>query len=91
MRKMLILARDAGYPVEAEDVDLGPILPAACLKAETVDSFYAELQKENAYFEDMKARAARENKVIRYIGKLENGKVSIAIQFVDENHPFYAL
>ncbi|MCS4227615.1 bifunctional aspartate kinase/homoserine dehydrogenase I [Sphingobacterium sp. BIGb0165] len=91
MRKMLILARDAGYPVEAEDVDLGPILPAACLKAETVDSFYAELQKENAYFEDMKARAAHENKVIRYIGKLENGKVSIAIQFVDENHPFYAL
>ncbi|MEI2271194.1 bifunctional aspartate kinase/homoserine dehydrogenase I [Sphingobacterium sp. ML3W] len=91
MRKMLILARDAGYPVEAEDVDLGPILPEACLKAETVDSFYTELQKENTYFEEMKARAARENKVIRYIGKLENGKVSIAIQFVDENHPFYAL
>ena len=91
MRKMLILARDAGYAVEAEDVDLGPILPEACLKADTVDSFYAELQKENVYFEDMKARATRENKVIRYIGKLENGKVSIAIQFVDENHPFYAL
>ncbi|WP_286858014.1 MULTISPECIES: bifunctional aspartate kinase/homoserine dehydrogenase I [Sphingobacterium] len=91
MRKMLILARDAGYAVEAEDVDLGPILPEACLKADTVDAFYAELQNENAYFEDMKARAAREKKVIRYIGKLENGKVSIAIQFVDENHPFYAL
>ncbi|WP_433901373.1 bifunctional aspartate kinase/homoserine dehydrogenase I [Sphingobacterium puteale] len=91
MRKMLILARDAGYAVEAEDVDLGPILPEACLKADTVDAFYAELQNENAFFEDMKARAAREKKVIRYIGKLENGKVSIAIQFVDENHPFYAL
>lgn len=91
MRKMLILARDAGYAVEAEDVDLGAILPETCLKADTVDSFYAELQKENAYFEDMKARAVREKKAIRYIGKLENGKVSIAIQFVDENHPFYAL
>lgn len=91
MRKMLILARDAGYAVEAEDVDLGAILPEACLKADTVDSFYAELQNEQVYFEDMKARAARDKKVIRYIGKLENGKVSIAIQFVDENHPFYAL
>lgn len=91
MRKMLILARDAGYAVEAEDVDLGAILPEACLKADTVDSFYAELQNEQAYFEDMKERAARDKKVIRYIGKLENGKVSIAIQFVDENHPFYAL
>jgi aspartokinase/homoserine dehydrogenase 1 len=91
MRKMLILARDAGYAVEAEDVDLGAILPPACLKADTVDSFYVELQQENEYFEAMKKKAANENKVIRYIGKLENGKVSIAIQFVDENHPFYAL
>ncbi|WP_293881919.1 MULTISPECIES: bifunctional aspartate kinase/homoserine dehydrogenase I [unclassified Sphingobacterium] len=91
MRKMLILARDAGYPVEAEDVDLGSILPPACLKAESVDAFYAELQRENDYFEGMKKKAEDENKVIRYIGKLENGKVSIAIQFVDENHPFYAL
>lgn len=91
MRKMLILARDAGYPVEAEDVDLGSILPPACLKAESVDAFYAELQRENDYFEAMKQKAEDENKVIRYIGKLENGKVSIAIQFVDENHPFYAL
>ncbi|MCS4167064.1 bifunctional aspartate kinase/homoserine dehydrogenase I [Sphingobacterium paramultivorum] len=91
MRKMLILARDAGYAVEAEDVDLGAILPPVCLKADTVDSFYTELQQENEYFEAMKKKAANENKVIRYIGKLENGKVSIAIQFVDENHPFYAL
>ncbi len=91
MRKMLILARDAGYAVEADDVDLGAILPPACLKADTVESFYTELQRENQYFEAMKKKAADENKVIRYIGKLENGKVSIAIQFVDENHPFYAL
>ncbi|MGB3065647.1 bifunctional aspartate kinase/homoserine dehydrogenase I [Sphingobacterium thalpophilum] len=91
MRKMLILARDAGYAVEAEDVELGAILPEACLQADTVDAFYTELQNENAYFEAMKAKAAREKKVIRYIGKLEGGKVSIGIEFVDENHPFYAL
>ncbi|WP_282637501.1 bifunctional aspartate kinase/homoserine dehydrogenase I [Sphingobacterium thalpophilum] len=91
MRKMLILARDAGYAVEAEDVELGAILPEACLQADTVDAFYTELQNENAYFEAMKAKAAQEKKVIRYIGKLEGGKVSIGIEFVDENHPFYAL
>lgn len=91
MRKMLILARDAGYAVEAEDVELGAILPEPCLQADTVDAFYTELQNENAYFEAMKAKAAREKKVIRYIGKLEGGKVSIGIEFVDENHPFYAL
>lgn len=91
MRKMLILARDAGHEIESEDVDLGAILPASCLAATSVEAFYAELLRENKFFEDLKERAASANKVIRYIGKLEHGKVAIALELVDENHPFYAL
>lgn len=91
MRKMLILARDAGYPIEAEDVNLGAILPESCLKADSVESFYEELKNENSYFEALKEKARLENKVIRYIGKLEDGIVSISVQIVDDKHPFYAL
>jgi aspartokinase/homoserine dehydrogenase 1 len=91
MRKMLILARDAGYVIEPSDVDLGAILPEACLNADSVDDFYTELLKADQYFNNLKDKAQSENKVIRYIGKLENGKVSIAMEMVDENHPFYAL
>ncbi|MBE8712748.1 bifunctional aspartate kinase/homoserine dehydrogenase I [Sphingobacterium hungaricum] len=91
MRKMLILARDAGIQIEASDVDLGNILPESCLKAESVESFYEELLKANGYFDELKNKAQSENKVIRYIGKLENGKVSIVLEFVDDKHPFYAL
>ena len=29
--------------------------------------------------------------MLRYIGKLEDGKASITLQMVDENHPFYML
>lgn len=50
MRKMLILAREAGYPLEASDVKIENILPEACLKAETVEDFYDQLQKNSAYF-----------------------------------------
>ncbi|MFD2967699.1 bifunctional aspartate kinase/homoserine dehydrogenase I [Sphingobacterium bambusae] len=91
MRKMLILARDAGHALEPEAVDLGAILPKACLEASSVDDFYAELLKADSYFNGLKEQAASEGKVIRYIGKLEEGKVSIALEMVDENHPFYAL
>jgi len=91
MRKMLILARDAGHKIEAADVDLGAILPESCLKADSVDEFYTELLKAEQYFNDLKEKAAAENKVIRYIGKLEDGKVAISMQIVDETHPFYAL
>lgn len=91
MRKMLILARDAGNKIESSDVDLGAILPESCLKASSVEEFYEELLKADQYFNDLKAKAAAENKVIRYIGKLENGNVEISLQMVGENHPFYTL
>ena len=91
MRKMLILARDAGYVIEPSDVQLGTILPETCLQAASVDDFYTELLKADQYFNDLKNKAQSENKVIRYIGKLEDGKVSIAMEMVDETHPFYSL
>lgn len=91
MRKMLILGRDAGYPIESSDVQLGNILPESCLKADSVDEFYAELLKADDYFNNLKEEAEKQGKVIRYIGTLENGKVAISLQMVDESHPFYAL
>lgn len=91
MRKMLILARDGGHVIEAEDVLLGSILPEACLEAPSVDAFYEELKKADGYFNALKEKAQQEQKAIRYIGKLENGKVAITLEFVDENHPFFNL
>ena len=91
MRKMLILARDAGYTLEAEDVKIDNILPEACLNASTVKDFYAELKANAAYFEELKNKAVNEGKVLRYIGKLEDGKVEISLQMVDDSHPFYML
>jgi aspartokinase/homoserine dehydrogenase 1 len=91
MRKMLILARDAGYELEQEDIEIESMLPPACLSAETVEDFYQELENNTAFFEDLKNKAASTNKVLRYIGKMENGKVAITLQMVDDAHPFYML
>jgi aspartokinase/homoserine dehydrogenase 1 len=91
MRKMLILARDAGYPLEASDVKIENILPEACLNAATVEDFYNELQANSSYFENLKNTAKSQGKVLRYIGKLENGQVEISLQMVDDSHAFYML
>ncbi len=91
MRKMLILARDAGHVIEPEDVQLGGILPEACVQAASVEEFYAALKAADDYFDGLKRRAGQANKVLRYIGKLEEGKVSIALEMVDEAHPFFTL
>ncbi|QEC77219.1 bifunctional aspartate kinase/homoserine dehydrogenase I [Mucilaginibacter ginsenosidivorax] len=91
MRKMLILARDAGYAMEEADVEIESVLPKASLEAKSVDDFYATLKTEDAHFAKLKDQAEKDGKVLRYIGKLENGKVTITLQMVDENHPFYML
>jgi aspartokinase/homoserine dehydrogenase 1 len=91
MRKMLILARDAGYAMEEADVEIQSVLPQASLEAKSVEDFYATLKTEDAHFAKLKHQAEKDGKVLRYIGKLENGKVTITLQMVDENHPFYML
>ncbi len=91
MRKMLILARDAGYPLEAKDVKLENMLPKTAIDAGSVTEFYEALQAEDAYFNAIKTAAESNGKVLRYIGKLENGEVSITLQQVDSGHAFYAL
>jgi len=91
MRKILILARDAGHALEPDDVKIGAILPKACMEATSVDDFYAQLKANNDFFEKLKNDAESSGKVLRYIGKLENGEASISLEMVDENHPFYML
>lgn len=91
MRKMLILARDSGYPIEMADIEIEHILPDACMKATSVGTFYKEVEKADAHFEDLKKKAEQQRKVLRYIGIMENGKVSIKLEAVDNTHPFYSL
>lgn len=91
MRKMLILARDAGYATEAEDVELSPILPDACLNAADVDDFYRQLAASEAHFSALKERAEAAGEVLRYMGTLEDGKIRIGLESIGPDHPFYSL
>jgi aspartokinase/homoserine dehydrogenase 1 len=72
-------------------VNIQNILPNACLQAATVEDFYEQLAANANYFNQLKEQAEQDKKVLRYIGKLENGKAAITLQMIDENHPFYML
>lgn len=39
----------------------------------------------------MRAKAAKNNKVLRFIASLDKGKAKISLQDVDSSHPFYNL
>jgi aspartokinase/homoserine dehydrogenase 1 len=88
---MLILARDAGYELEPEDIKIENMLPQSCIEAATVEEFYTQLKLSADYFNRLKTAAADQGRVLRYIGKMEDGHVSVSLQMVDESHPFYML
>lgn len=90
-RKMLILGREIGLPLEMSNVNIKDFLPEACLKAESIPAFYEELKKHEPYFSSFKNEAENSGRKLRLIGVLEDGKINIEVQIVDANHPFFGL
>jgi aspartokinase/homoserine dehydrogenase 1 len=90
-RKITILAREAGYMVETQDVSIVPILPEDCLNAPDVEGFFTILEKNNGFFETMLEKAKSQNGVLRFLAKAEDGKISCGIEIVTPDSPFYNL
>jgi aspartokinase/homoserine dehydrogenase 1 len=90
-RKLLILARESGLPLESADIEIEQILPEKCVQATSVDAFFEALEQSDDYFEKMRKTAADNGKVLRFVAKLEEGKAAIVLQQFDTGHPFYFL
>ncbi|MDX2129673.1 MAG: bifunctional aspartate kinase/homoserine dehydrogenase I [Chloroherpetonaceae bacterium] len=90
-RKILILSRVAGAPLELSDVSVNPFLPKECFDAESVDSFFKELEKLDGEFELMVSDSEKKGEKLRFIAAFENGRASVSLQSVDMSHPFYLL
>jgi aspartokinase/homoserine dehydrogenase 1 len=67
------------------------LLPPACFKAPSVDSFFKELEKCDDGFEARRAKAAAEGKGLRYVAVIENGKASLSLRTEAKDSPFLSL
>ena len=90
-RKILILAREAGFPLEIKDVKVKGLLSSQLQKAKSIDGFLAKLKKEDSTFEKKRATAEKNGQVLRFIATLEKGKATVSLQTVGKTHPFYSL
>jgi len=70
-RKLLILARETGLPLELNDIHIQPILPEECLAAENAEQFMKILPRFDDYFSNLKNQAEQAHKALRYIARLE--------------------
>ena len=86
-RKILILARESGYVLEMDDIDINPFLPASCLEG-SVDDFYNEMEKHEAHFRALYDSARKDQLSLKYIASFDGGKASVGLQSIDRDHNF---
>jgi aspartokinase/homoserine dehydrogenase 1 len=90
-RKILILGREAGRALEADQVRVDSFLPQSALKQDSVDDFLNEMEAQSAYFEELLRRAADEGRVLRMIATLTEDEARVGVQEVGPESPFYTL
>jgi aspartokinase/homoserine dehydrogenase 1 len=91
VRKLLILARESGYPLELEDVVVEPFVPAEYLNLPSLEAFMDKVTELNPAFEARRQKLAQEGKRLRYAARLSEGKALVGLIEVDKTHPFYDL
>ena len=91
MRKILILARESGYPLEIDTIENQAFLPKESLESTDVEAFYRSLEKNQTHFNSLYTEAASKGCRLKFVAKFENGNASVGLQHIPENHPFYNL
>ena len=90
IRKLVILAREAGYPIEQDDVEKHLFIPQELFDG-SLDEFWAKVPSLDADFEERRQRLVAEGKRWRFVARLDEGKATVSLEEVNQWHPFYNL
>ncbi|MDR0742959.1 MAG: bifunctional aspartate kinase/homoserine dehydrogenase I [Tannerella sp.] len=90
LRKLVILAREAGYPVEQKDVRTNPFIPQKYFNGTTGD-FWEHIAELDAEFEEKRKKLAAKDKRLRFVASMDNGVCEVGLMEVGSRHPFYEL
>ena len=90
VRKLVILAREAGYKVEQSDVEKNLFIPDSYFNG-TLEDFWKNLPSLDADFEQRRQQMEKEGLRWRFVATFDHGNTSVSLKTVDRNHPFYNL
>ncbi len=90
MRKIMILAREAGEHFEMEDIANNSFMPAACMEGSVAD-FYKSMEQHEEHFKELYDAAAGSGNKLKFVATYEDGKASVGLQHIDPAHDFYHL
>lgn len=90
-RKLVILAREAGFIVEPEAVTVQPILPGTGWASLSVQGFWDRLPEADTAIAERRDAARERGRVLRYLAAIDRGGARIELSEVEPMHPAAAL
>lgn len=93
-RKLTILARLAGLPIESPtSFPVESLIPKELDGCKSGDEFLGRLPEFDGKMEELKKAAAAEGKVVRFVGSVDVSKkeVKVGLEKFDASHPIAAL
>lgn len=80
-RKILILAREAGYSIEFNTIENESFLPEECMKG-SVNNFYDALSKYEDHFRNLLEEAKSKGKILKYVAEFKEGKAKVGLKHI---------
>lgn len=91
MRKLVILAREAGYDIEPGQVRVESLVPKCC-EGESVDHFFENGDVLNDQMQQRFEAAQEMGLVLRYVARFDaNGRARVGVEAVRGEHPLASL
>jgi bifunctional aspartokinase / homoserine dehydrogenase 1 len=90
MRKLLILAREAGFVMDIDEIDNNGFMPEQCMTG-TVENFYTQMKVQEPHFKAILDEANKMNCRLKFVASLNNGKASVGLQHIPSTHDLYHL
>ena len=90
-RKGLIIAREAGFDIELDDIKMYRVFPDGFDSTGTVEEFLARLPEVDDYFSKKIAELKSQEKVLRMGATIKDGKVSVGMMEVGKDDPLYSV
>ncbi|MEY2596763.1 MAG: bifunctional aspartate kinase/homoserine dehydrogenase [Bacteroidota bacterium] len=90
MRKIMILAREAGYELEMEQIKCHSFLPERCTIGD-VEDFYKEMLRHESHFQQLLNAANAKNSKLKFVASFMNGQAYVGLQHIDPENEMYHL
>ncbi len=90
-RKLLVLARKAGYSIEEEEIVEYPLIPKELFEKPTLEEFMQALKEYSPTFDKMVSEVKQRGNRLRFFAVFENEKAKISLEEIVPDYHSYNL